>query len=47
MREDGLFAGHDWFSGEEVRKAVTQFAQENRLLVGTTHSSWVLRKQGI
>lgn len=44
MREDGLFAGHDWFSGEEVRRAVTQFAQENRLLVGTTHSSWVLRK---
>jgi hypothetical protein len=43
MRDDGMFAGHDWFSGEQVRKAVVQFAQENRLLVGTTHSSWILR----
>ena len=44
MKPDGLFAGHDWFSGEEVRKAVIQFAQENKLGIGTTHSSWVLKK---
>lgn len=43
MRDDGLFAGHDWFSGEEVRKAVIQFAKENNLIIGTTHSLWVLR----
>lgn len=45
MREDGIFAGHDWFSGEEVRKAVIQFAHENNLRIGTTHSSWILQRQ--
>lgn len=44
MKPDGLFAGHDWFSGEDVRKAVVRFAREHNLTIGTTHSSWVLRK---
>lgn len=42
MRPDGLFAGHDWFSGEQVRRAVTAFALEKGLTIKLTHSSWVL-----
>lgn len=45
MKKDGLFAGHDWYSGEQVRQAVVQFAQENGLVIGTTHSSWVLKRK--
>ncbi len=42
MRRDGLLAGHDWYSGEPVRRAVTDFANANGLTIKLTHSSWVL-----
>ncbi len=42
VRPDGLFAGHDWYSGEQVRRAVTDFAAEKGLQIKVTHSSWVL-----
>lgn len=45
MKTDGIFAGHDWYSGEQVRQAVVTFAQENNLVIGTTHSSWVLKRK--
>lgn len=46
VRSDGLFAGHDWFSGEQVRRAVTDFAKEHGLTIKLTHSSWVLTAPG-
>lgn len=45
MKPDGLFAGHDWFSGEQIRRAVLQFAEEQKLAVRTTHSSWILQRR--
>lgn len=46
VRTDGLFAGHDWFSGEEVRRAVTDFAATKGLRIALTNSSWVLVQPG-
>lgn len=46
VRPDGLFAGHDWFSGEQVRRAVTDFAREKGLQIALTSSSWVLVTPG-
>lgn len=46
VRPDGLFAGHDWFSGEEVRRAVTDFAAAKGLRIALTSSSWVLVRPG-
>jgi hypothetical protein len=42
MRPDGLFSGHDWYSGEPVRRAVMDFARQKGLQIGLTASSWVL-----
>lgn len=45
MQKDGVFAGHDWYSGEQIRRAVTDFATKNNLQIALTHSSWVLQKK--
>lgn len=42
VRHDGIFAGHDWFSSEEIRRAVSEFAVEHGLTLFLTNSSWVL-----
>lgn len=42
VRADGIFAGHDWFSGEQIRRAVVDFARQHGLNVGITQSSWIL-----
>lgn len=42
MKKGGVFCGHDWFSGEGVRKAVMEFAQINNLKIQTYQSGWRL-----
>jgi hypothetical protein len=44
MRVDGFFAGHDWHASDDVKRAVTEFAKSNGLVIGTTQSSWIVRR---
>lgn len=42
IKENGLFCGHDWYSGEGVRQAVTECSKILNKEIKTTSSSWVL-----
>lgn len=42
MRDDGIFCGHDWYSGPGVRKAVIEFAEKHGLGIQTFQSGWRL-----
>lgn len=42
MKNNGIFCGHDWFSGEGVRKAVIEFAKSNNLKIQIFQSGWRL-----
>lgn len=45
IKENGIFCGHDWFSGEQIRTAVKEFSIKNKLSIYATTSSWVLKKE--
>lgn len=42
VRYDGILAGHDWYSGEQIRRAVVDFANAKGLKLAVTGSSWIL-----
>jgi methyltransferase family protein len=46
MRDDVpiFFAGHDWHASADVRRAVSEFAKSNGMMIGTTQSSWILKR---
>lgn len=42
MKYNGIFCGHDW-AGEGVRRAVIDFANNKKMKIFTTASSWILK----
>ena len=46
VKVGGFLTGHDWVSGEEVRRAVTEFAQARGLKLGQVSGNcWIIPKE--
>jgi predicted O-methyltransferase YrrM len=45
LKEGGIFAGHDYTEDCGVPLAVDEFANENKLNVNVSRTSWIIKKQ--